>query len=41
MRALGFEPKKEEIRNIILDVDRNGSGTIDYNDFLEVMTVKM
>jgi centrin-1 len=28
MRALGFEPKKEEIRNIILDVDRNGSGTI-------------
>lgn len=41
MRALGFEPKKEEIRNIILDVDRNGTGTIDYNDFLEVMTVKM
>ena len=41
MRALGFEPKKEEIRNIILDVDRNGSGTIEYNDFLEVMSVKM
>lgn len=41
MRALGFEPKKEEIRNIILDVDRNGSGTIEYNDFLEVMTLKM
>ena len=41
MRALGFEPKKEEIRNIILDVDRDGSGTIEYNDFLEVMTIKM
>ena len=41
MRALGFEPKKEEIRNIILDLDREGSGTIEYPDFLEVMTLKM
>lgn len=26
MRALGFEPKKEEVRNIILDLDREGTG---------------
>jgi len=30
MRALGFEPKKEEIRKIINDIDREGKGTIDF-----------
>ncbi|SPJ08161.1 centrin-1 [Plasmodium sp. DRC-Itaito] len=41
MRALGFEPKKEDIRKIISDVDKDGSGTIDFNDFLDIMTIKM
>lgn len=41
MRALGFEPKKEEIRKMISEVDRNGSGTIEYQDFLDLMTFKM
>jgi len=41
MRALGFEPKKEEIRKMIADVDKNGSGTIDFEEFLDMMTVKM
>lgn len=41
MRALGFEPKKEEIRKIINDIDKEGLGTIDYDDFLDIMTVKM
>ena len=27
MRALGFEPKKEEIRKMISDIDKDGSGT--------------
>ncbi len=26
MRALGFEPKKEEIKRMIADVDKDGSG---------------
>ena len=26
MRALGFEPKKEEIRKMISDIDKSGSG---------------
>ena len=30
MRALGFEPKKEEIQKIISDVDDDGSGAIEY-----------
>jgi Ca2+-binding EF-hand superfamily protein len=28
MRALGFEPKKEEIQKMIADVDDDGSGSI-------------
>lgn len=41
MRALGFEPKKEEIKRIIADIDKEGLGTIEYDDFFELMTVKM
>lgn len=41
MRALGFEPKKEEIQKMISDIDKDGSGTIDFSEFLEMMTTKM
>ena len=57
MRALGFEPKKEEIKKMIADIDKDGTGkscllpfikfkyyltgTIDFNQFLQMMTVKM
>lgn len=41
MRALGFEPKKEEIKKMIADIDKEGSGVIKFNDFLSMMTQKM
>lgn len=61
MRALGFEPKKEEIKKMIADIDKEGAGnlndlffltlllsyynlnkgTIDFNDFLTLMSQKM
>lgn len=41
MRALGFEPKKEEIKKMISDIDKDGNGTIDFQEFLEMMTSKM
>jgi centrin-1 len=41
MRALGFEPRKEEVRKMIQDIDRDGSGTIDFPEFLEMMSSKM
>merc|ERR1711966_129053 len=41
MRALGFEPKKEEIQKMISDVDDDGSGTIGYEEFLKMMTFKI
>lgn len=41
MRALGFEPKKEEIKQMIADIDKEGSGTVNFSDFLCMMTQKM
>jgi centrin-1 len=40
-RALGFEPKKDEIKKMINDIDKDGSGTIDFEEFLQMMTAKM
>lgn len=41
MRALGFEPKKEEIQKMIADVDDDGSGSIEFDEFLKMMTQKI
>ena len=41
MRALGFEPKKEEIRKLLNEVDKGGEGAIKFDDFLDIMTQKM
>ena len=41
MRALGFEPKREEIKKMIAEVDSQGSGVIQFEDFLDLMTIKM
>ncbi|XP_028617673.1 centrin-1 [Grammomys surdaster] len=41
MRALGFEPRKEEMKKMISEVDKEATGKISFNDFLAVMTQKM
>uniref|UniRef100_A0A1A9WL98 EF-hand domain-containing protein n=1 Tax=Glossina brevipalpis TaxID=37001 RepID=A0A1A9WL98_9MUSC len=41
IRALGFEPKKEEIKRMIDDIDRDGTARISFDDFLHLMTLKM
>ncbi|KAG5682763.1 putative Calcium-dependent protein kinase 20 [Polypedilum vanderplanki] len=41
IRALGFEPKKEEIKKMIADIDKDRTGKLSYADFLSLMTVKM
>lgn len=41
MRALGFEPKKEEVKKMINEVDREGKGVIEFADFMELMTGKI
>merc|ERR1711912_201713 len=40
-RALGFEPKQEEIDKMVRDVDDDGSGSVDYPEFLEMMAHKI
>lgn len=40
MRALGFEPTKQQVKEMLQDID-NGTGKIDFNEFLEMMTAKM
>ncbi len=41
MRALGFEPRKEEVQKMIAEVDIDGSGQIHFDDFVKLMTVKI
>ena len=41
MRALGFEIKNEELKKMVADVDTDGSGMIEFGEFLEMMTGKM
>ena len=41
MKALGFEPKQEEIRRMIADLDNDGSGTIDLQEFTMLMSGKL
>merc|ERR1712072_148382 len=41
MRAFGFEVKNEELKKMVADVDNDGNGTIEFGEFLEMMTGKM
>merc|ERR1712022_72350 len=41
MRALGFEVKNEELKKMVSDIDGDGNGTIEFGEFLEMMTGKM
>merc|ERR1712103_14105 len=41
MRALGFEVKNEELKKMVSDIDNDGNGTIEFTEFLSMMTGKM
>ncbi|KAM6427483.1 centrin-1-like isoform 1-T2 [Liasis olivaceus] len=41
IRALGFDPTKEELRRIVAEVDKEGSGKIGFDAFYSVMAHKM
>lgn len=41
MRALGFQVKKAEIRQLIADIDKDESGSVNLDEFIEMMTGKM
>ncbi|XP_055804654.1 caltractin-like [Solanum dulcamara] len=41
MRALGFEMTEEHVELMIADVDKDGSGAIDFDEFVHMMTAKI
>ena len=41
LRALGFEPSKEDINKLVADFDKDSSGNIDFHEFLAIMMKKM
>lgn len=41
MQSLGFEAKNQTIYQMIADIDKDGTGSIDFDEFLDMMTAKM
>ena len=41
MTSLGFEAKNQTIYQMISDLDEDGSGAIDFDEFLDMMTARM
>merc|ERR1711934_102602 len=41
MKALGFEPKKEEIAKMVKEMDKDGDATVDFEEFCKMMAEKM
>ena len=41
MQSLGFEAKNQTIYQMISDIDKDKSGEIDFEEFLDMMTAKM
>lgn len=41
MRSLGQRPSENEVRDMINEFDQNGNGTIEFNEFLQMMSKKM
>ncbi|CAH1956210.1 unnamed protein product [Acanthoscelides obtectus] len=41
MRSLGQRPTETELRDMVNQVDSDGNGTIEFNEFLQMMSKKM
>merc|ERR1712072_955599 len=41
MEALGFKPAKGEVERMVSDMDKDGDGTIDFKEFLIMMSNKV
>ena len=37
MRAMGQNPTEDELNNMVMEVDLDGNGTIEFPEFLEMM----
>merc|ERR1712091_664187 len=41
MRALGFEPTSEEIKDMLAKTDQDGNGTVEFNEFVDLLSGRM
>ena len=41
MRTMGLQPKKGEVEAMIAEVDADGSGSIDFEEFVGLMSSKI
>ncbi|CAO1393485.1 unnamed protein product [Diamesa serratosioi] len=41
MRSLGQRPSENELRNMVNEVDMNSNGMIEFNEFLQMMSLKL
>merc|ERR1712006_54675 len=41
MEALGFTPQKGEVQKMVSDMDKDGDGTIDFDEFMQLMGAKV
>ena len=41
MQSLGFEAKNQTIYQMITDLDKNKNNSIDFEEFLDMMTARM
>ena len=41
MRSLGQNPKDEELNDMINEIDEDGNGTVDFEEFLVMMSKKL
>ena len=37
MRSMGQNPTEDEVLNLVIEYDVNGDGTIDFDEFMEMM----
>ena len=40
MRAIGKNPTEDEILELVMETDLNGNGTLDFEEFVEMMKKK-
>merc|ERR1712046_326360 len=41
MKALGFNPSKKEVKEMLTDIDDDGNGTIEFGEFVGLLSGKM
>merc|ERR1711988_1271968 len=41
LAALGFEPREEDFRKIMTEIDKNGTGKVGFDSFVQIMLSKL